>query len=99
MWFKNKKAEPKTKKEVPTIKGDIRTKERLIKNPTFKRSLGSAMTTKQAIDTALGLGASFVTADVNGLINRSLASMVIASRDLSINNPIAKSTLPKPLAA
>ncbi|EBA6310369.1 phage portal protein [Salmonella enterica subsp. enterica serovar 4,12:d:-] len=90
MWFKNKKAEPKTKKEVPTIKGDIRTKERLIKNPTFKRSLGSAMTTKQAIDTALGLGASFVTADVNGLINRSLASMVIASRDLSINNPIAK---------
>lgn len=31
MWFKNKKAEPKTKKEVPTIKGDIRTKERLIK--------------------------------------------------------------------
>lgn len=87
MWNPFKRTDPVPQKVLPPMVRS--TKEKLIKNPTMKRSLVQAMTTKQAIDTALGLGASFTTGNINGIINRSLPMMMISSRNLCLNNPIA----------
>lgn len=89
MWNPFKK--PVQEPVQPIVQGDVQPKqERLVKNPTMKRGIVQVSSTAQAINTTLGLGGSFVTANINAIINRSLASMVITSRNLSLNNPIAK---------
>jgi len=84
------RTEPEPMKvEVPKPKPKpVQPRESLIKNPTMKRDLQS-IRTATAINSALGLGASFTDYNLNAIINDKLPSLMIMSRNLAMNNPIA----------
>lgn len=87
MWnpFKKNKEEP-IKVQPPK---PVHVREKLINNGTMKREL-NAIRTSSAVRSALGLGASYTGLDINAVINQQLPALMIESRELALNNPIAK---------
>ena len=67
----------------------VQVRDKLINNGTMKREL-NAIRTSSAVRSALGLGASYTGLDINAVINQQLPALMIESRDLALNNPIAK---------